>query len=116
MAATLATDSDRNHTSQKSINLIILILGQRVICRINFVVRSLVFLGVAFTVASSVYVGIQISNKSEKQFLKINANSERSLKFQKELRSRISGYHDIHKQLINRLSPQKLITYLWCKK
>ncbi|GFX62706.1 uncharacterized protein TNCV_4868661 [Trichonephila clavipes] len=33
------------------------IVGQHVIYKINFVVLSLVFLGVAFTVASSVYIG-----------------------------------------------------------
>ncbi|GFW43283.1 uncharacterized protein TNCV_1350461 [Trichonephila clavipes] len=53
---------------------------------------------------------IQLSNKSEKHFLKIDTNSERSLKFHKELQS-ISSYCDINKQLINRPSLQKLITY-----
>ncbi|GFW63216.1 uncharacterized protein TNCV_581561 [Trichonephila clavipes] len=38
-------------------------------------------------------------------------NSEKSLKFQKELRSCISGYRDVHKQLTNRPSSQKHITY-----
>ncbi|CAK9810845.1 Tigger transposable element-derived protein 1 [Anthophora quadrimaculata] len=51
-----------------------------------------------------------LSNELEKHFLKIHTNSERSLKFQKELRSCIFGYRDVYKQLIKRLSSQKLIT------
>ncbi|GFW22395.1 uncharacterized protein TNCV_1431471 [Trichonephila clavipes] len=43
------------YTSQKSIKFNHLILGQHVIYKINFAVLSLVFLCVAFTVASSVY-------------------------------------------------------------
>ncbi|GFW92035.1 uncharacterized protein TNCV_2153141 [Trichonephila clavipes] len=46
-----------------------------------------------------IYVGIQVSNKLEKHFLKIDTNSEKSMKFQKELRSCISGYRNIYKQL-----------------
>ncbi|GFT17363.1 uncharacterized protein TNCV_4806431 [Trichonephila clavipes] len=57
----------------------------------------------------TIYAGIQLSNKSEKHFLKIDTNSKRSLKFQKE--SCISGYRDVQKQLTNRSSPQKLTTY-----
>ncbi|GFX78674.1 uncharacterized protein TNCV_31141 [Trichonephila clavipes] len=57
----------------------------------------------------TVYVGAPLSNKSEKHFLKIDNNSKRSMKFQKELRSCISGYRDVHKQLTNRLSSQKFI-------
>ncbi|GFU74170.1 transposable element Tcb1 transposase [Trichonephila clavipes] len=53
-AVTLATDSGRNHSSQKSINLK-MILGQDVTYKRNFVGLSLVFIGVAFTVASSIY-------------------------------------------------------------
>ncbi|GFX91689.1 uncharacterized protein TNCV_3682751 [Trichonephila clavipes] len=45
----------------------------------------------------TMYAEIQLSNKSEKHFLKIDTNSERSLKFQQELRSCISGYRDVHK-------------------
>ncbi|GFV38627.1 uncharacterized protein TNCV_1803731 [Trichonephila clavipes] len=41
-----------------------------------------------------IYFGIQIFNKSQKQFLKIDTNSERSLKFQKEFRSCITGYRE----------------------
>ncbi|GFW85490.1 uncharacterized protein TNCV_145351 [Trichonephila clavipes] len=52
-----------------------------------------------------------ISNKLGKHFRKKDTNSERNLKFQKELRSRISGYGDVHKQLTNRPSSQTLITY-----
>ncbi|GFU03165.1 hypothetical protein TNCV_2720711 [Trichonephila clavipes] len=33
-----------------------------------------------------------------KAFIKIDTNSERSLKFQNEFRSCISGYHDVYKQ------------------
>ncbi|GFY09647.1 uncharacterized protein TNCV_381421 [Trichonephila clavipes] len=44
-----------------------------------------------------IYAGIQLSNKLEKHSLKIDTNSERSMKFQKQLRSCISGYHDIFK-------------------
>ena len=58
----------------------------------------------------TIYAGIQLSNKLEKHFLKIDTNSERSLKFQNELRSCISGYRDVYKQLIKRPSSQKLIT------
>ncbi|GFU24428.1 uncharacterized protein TNCV_2263981 [Trichonephila clavipes] len=47
------------------------------------------------------YAGIQLSYKSEKYFLKVDTNSEKSLKFQKELRSCISGYHEVYKQLTN---------------
>ncbi|GFU00688.1 uncharacterized protein TNCV_4818521 [Trichonephila clavipes] len=61
--------------------------------------------------ADTIYAGIQLSEKSEKHFLKIDTNSERSLKFQKKLRSCISGYRDVHKQLTNRPSSQKLISY-----
>ncbi|GFT70910.1 hypothetical protein TNCV_2792361 [Trichonephila clavipes] len=53
MEATLATDSGRNHISEVY-KFDHLILGQHAIYKINFVVLSLVFLGVAFTVASSV--------------------------------------------------------------
>lgn len=60
--------------------------------------------------ADKIYAGIQLSNKLEKHFLKIDTNAERSLKFQKELRSCISGYRDVYKQLTNRPSSQKLIT------
>ncbi|GFX74092.1 uncharacterized protein TNCV_490561 [Trichonephila clavipes] len=55
---------------------------------------------------------IQVSNKLEKQFLKIDTNSERRMQFQKELRSCISGYRDVYKQLTNRPSSERLITYL----
>ncbi|XP_033331346.2 tigger transposable element-derived protein 1 [Megalopta genalis] len=57
-----------------------------------------------------IYAGIQLCSKLENHFLKIDNNSERSLKFQKELRSCISGYCDVYKQLIKPLSSQKLIT------
>ncbi|GFX22626.1 uncharacterized protein TNCV_2993611 [Trichonephila clavipes] len=56
--------------------------------------------------------GIQLSNESEKHFVKIDTYSERSLKFQKELRSCISGYRDVH----NRPSSQKFITYFMVQK
>ncbi|GFW85135.1 uncharacterized protein TNCV_3248751 [Trichonephila clavipes] len=46
----------------------------------------------------------------------LNSNSKRSVKFQKELRSCISGYRDIYKQLTNRPSSQKLISYLMVPK
>ncbi|GFW30717.1 uncharacterized protein TNCV_4088371 [Trichonephila clavipes] len=42
--------------------------------------------------ANTMYAGIQLSNKSEKHFLKIDTNSERSLKFEKWLRSCTSVY------------------------
>ncbi|GFT92772.1 uncharacterized protein TNCV_739591 [Trichonephila clavipes] len=61
--------------------------------------------------ADTIYAGIQLSNKLEKHFLKIDTNSERSLKFQKVLRSCISGYHAIHKLLTTRPSSQTLISY-----
>lgn len=52
----------------------------------------------------------EISTKLETHFLKIDTNVERSLKFQKELRSCMSRYRDVYKQLTNRPSSQKLIT------
>ncbi|GFU77560.1 uncharacterized protein TNCV_3499331 [Trichonephila clavipes] len=48
-----------------------------------------------------IHAGVQLSNKSEKHFLKTDTYSERSLKFQTELRSCVSGYCDIYKQLTN---------------
>ncbi|XP_066261172.1 tigger transposable element-derived protein 1-like [Euwallacea similis] len=60
--------------------------------------------------ADKIYAGIQLCNKLEKHFLKIDNNSERSLKFQKELRLCISGYRDVYKQLSKRSLSQKLIT------
>ncbi|GFW07919.1 uncharacterized protein TNCV_3920521 [Trichonephila clavipes] len=41
--------------------------------------------------AYKIYAGIQLSNKLGKHFLKMDTNYERSMKFQKELRSCISG-------------------------
>ncbi|GFT12696.1 uncharacterized protein TNCV_5094611 [Trichonephila clavipes] len=61
--------------------------------------------------ADAIFAGIQLSNNSEKHFLKIDTNSEKSLKFQKELRRCISGYREVHKQLTNQPSSQKFITY-----
>ncbi|GFW61458.1 uncharacterized protein TNCV_347061 [Trichonephila clavipes] len=52
-----------------------------------------------------------IPSNRKKHFLKIDTDSERSLKFQKELRSCRSGYRDVHEQLTNQPSSQKLITY-----
>ncbi|GFU31205.1 uncharacterized protein TNCV_1742021 [Trichonephila clavipes] len=46
--------------------------------------------------ADKIYAEIQLSNKLGKHFLKIDTNSERSMKFQEELRSRISDYRDIY--------------------
>ncbi|GFU51203.1 uncharacterized protein TNCV_966911 [Trichonephila clavipes] len=63
-----------------------------------------------------IYAGIQVSRKLEKHFLKIDTNSERSMKFQKELRSRISGYRDIYNQLTNRPSRKNIALTLWCLK
>ncbi|GFT68888.1 uncharacterized protein TNCV_1804221 [Trichonephila clavipes] len=65
--------------------------------------------------ADKINAGIQLSNKAEKHFLKIDTNSERSLKFQIELRSCVSGYRDVHKQLTNQPSSQKFIS-LWDQK
>ncbi|GFT46494.1 uncharacterized protein TNCV_3183781 [Trichonephila clavipes] len=59
----------------------------------------------------TIYTGIQHSKKFQNHVVKRDTNSERSLKFQKGLRSCISVYRDIHKQLTNRLSSQKLISY-----
>ncbi|XP_023289525.1 tigger transposable element-derived protein 1-like, partial [Orussus abietinus] len=61
-------------------------------------------------IADKIYAGIQISKKLETHFRKIDNNAERSLKFQKELRSCMSRYRDDYKQLTNRPSSQKLIT------
>ncbi|GFY13532.1 uncharacterized protein LOC103569155 [Trichonephila clavipes] len=54
MAATLATDSCMNHHFTEVYKFNHLILDQHDIYKINFVVLSLGFLGVAFTVSSSV--------------------------------------------------------------
>ncbi|GFU13948.1 uncharacterized protein TNCV_941121 [Trichonephila clavipes] len=61
--------------------------------------------------ANKIFAGIHLSNKLEKYFLEIDTNSERSLKFQKELRSCISSYRDVYIQHTNRPSPQKHFTY-----
>ncbi|GFW11375.1 uncharacterized protein TNCV_3808951 [Trichonephila clavipes] len=47
----------------------------------------------------SIYAEIQLSDQSEKYFLKIDTNSKRNLKFQKELRSCIPRYRAVPKQL-----------------
>ncbi|PRD22523.1 UNVERIFIED_CONTAM: hypothetical protein NCL1_48891 [Trichonephila clavipes] len=60
--------------------------------------------------ADKIYSGIQLSNQLEKHFLKIDTNSQRNMKFQKALRSCISVYRNIYKQLPNIPSSQKLIT------
>ncbi|XP_050465078.1 tigger transposable element-derived protein 1-like, partial [Cataglyphis hispanica] len=60
--------------------------------------------------ADKIYAGIQISKKLETHFLKIDTNAERRLKFQKELRSCMSHYRDVYKQLTSQPSSQKLIT------
>ncbi|GFX87289.1 uncharacterized protein TNCV_3820191 [Trichonephila clavipes] len=61
--------------------------------------------------SDKIYAGIQISKKSEKHFPEIDTNSERNLGFRKQLLLCISGYRYVHKQLTNRPSSQKLITY-----
>ncbi|GFU62662.1 uncharacterized protein TNCV_3442641 [Trichonephila clavipes] len=66
--------------------------------------------------AGTIYAGIQLSNKSEKHIFEIDTNPERSLTFQKELRSCISGYREVHNQLTNQLSSQKLISYFMVPK
>ncbi|GFV71691.1 uncharacterized protein TNCV_3534791 [Trichonephila clavipes] len=66
--------------------------------------------------ADKIYAETQLSNKSEKHFLKIDTNAERSLKFQIKLRSCIYGYRDIYKQLTTRPSLQKLICYFMLPK
>ncbi|KAI4482021.1 hypothetical protein M0804_009040 [Polistes exclamans] len=60
--------------------------------------------------ADKIYEGIQISKKLETYFFKIDTNAERCLIFQKELRSCMSHYRDVYKQLTSRPSSQKLIT------
>ncbi|GFS54916.1 uncharacterized protein TNCV_3576301 [Trichonephila clavipes] len=54
--------------------------------------------------ADKIYSDIQIFNKPEKTFSKIDSNSETSLKFQKEPLSCLSAYCDFYKQLMNRPS------------
>ncbi|GFV35009.1 uncharacterized protein TNCV_3025991 [Trichonephila clavipes] len=49
--------------------------------------------------ADKIYAGIQLSNKLEKHFLKMDTNSERCLKFQKELL--VSSSDDSDFQLIH---------------
>ncbi|GFX42341.1 uncharacterized protein TNCV_110611 [Trichonephila clavipes] len=63
-----------------------------------------------FLRADKINAGIQLSSKLEKYFLKIGINSERSMKFQKELQSCVSGYRDIYKQLTNQPLSQELIS------
>ncbi|XP_053980753.1 tigger transposable element-derived protein 1-like [Hylaeus volcanicus] len=60
--------------------------------------------------ADKIYAGFQISKKLETHFLKKDTNAERRLEFQKELRSCMSQYRDVYKQLTSRPSSQKLIT------
>ncbi|XP_017756502.1 PREDICTED: tigger transposable element-derived protein 1-like [Eufriesea mexicana] len=60
--------------------------------------------------ADRIYAGIQLRSKLEEHFVKIGTNSGRSLKFQKELRSCISYYRDVYKQLTKRSSSLELIT------
>ncbi|GFS96342.1 hypothetical protein TNCV_16881 [Trichonephila clavipes] len=50
-----------------------------------------------------------------KAFLKIDTDSERRMEFQKELRSCMSGYRDIYKQLTTDLRRKNLSLTLWCK-
>ncbi|GFW50555.1 uncharacterized protein TNCV_2888581 [Trichonephila clavipes] len=52
----------------------------------------------------------------QQHFLKIYNNSEKNLKFQKELRSCVSGYRDVHKQLTDQPLSQKLITFFMVPK
>ncbi|XP_069964571.1 tigger transposable element-derived protein 1-like [Bactrocera oleae] len=68
-----------------------------------------------YITADKIYAGIQLCSKLEKHFLKIDNNSQRSLKFQKEIRLCISGYRDVYQQLTKRPSSQKLITYMLTK-
>ncbi|GFU05563.1 uncharacterized protein TNCV_3291801 [Trichonephila clavipes] len=62
------------------------------------------------TIANEIYAGIRLSNKLEKHFLKIDPDSKRSLKLQKDLRSSISDYREVYRQLTNQPLSQKLIT------
>ncbi|GFW12486.1 uncharacterized protein TNCV_817391 [Trichonephila clavipes] len=67
--------------------------------------------------ADKIYIlGSSFPTNRKNIFLKQVPNSERSLKFQKELRSCISGYHDVYQQLTNRPSSQKIITYFMVPK
>lgn len=54
--------------------------------------------------------GSRFRKKLETHFFQIDTNAERRLKFQKELRSCMSHYRDVYKQLTSRPSSQKLIT------
>ncbi|GFT40684.1 uncharacterized protein TNCV_442521 [Trichonephila clavipes] len=65
---------------------------------------------------NKIYARLQLSNKLEKHFCKIDTNSERSTKFQNKLQSCISGYRDIYKQRTNQPSSQKLISYFMVPK
>ncbi|GFX18627.1 uncharacterized protein TNCV_3310881 [Trichonephila clavipes] len=55
-----------------------------------------------------IYAGIQLFNKLEKYFLKIDSHSERSMRFQEEFQPFISDCRDIYKQVTILLSSQKL--------
>ncbi|GFX84309.1 uncharacterized protein TNCV_3976541 [Trichonephila clavipes] len=61
--------------------------------------------------ADKIYSGIWLSNKSKKNFPKTDINSERSLKFRKELRHAYLVITTFHKELTKRPSSQKLLTY-----
>ena len=60
--------------------------------------------------ADKIYAGLQLCHKLECHFLAIDANSERTSKFQKELQSCISGYRDIYKRQVKQQSSEKVIT------
>ncbi|GFW17532.1 uncharacterized protein TNCV_2650901 [Trichonephila clavipes] len=62
--------------------------------------------------SDKMHAKIQLSIKLEKHFLKLDITSQKSMTFQKELRSCASGYRDICKQLANRLSSQKPFSYI----
>ncbi|GFV84807.1 hypothetical protein TNCV_4297891 [Trichonephila clavipes] len=54
--------------------------------------------------------------QTEKHFLKLDTNSERSVKLQKQLRSDIFRYYDVYQHLTNQPSSQSLITYFMVSK
>lgn len=66
---------------------------------------------VPFT-AKIIREGLQLCNKLENFFILHDTNSERAFKFQRELNNCVSGYKELHKQLVteSRKSKQTLIT------
>lgn len=62
--------------------------------------------------ANIILEGLQLCRKLENHFIINDTNSERAFRFQRELKKSISGYEELHKELVDdiRKSEQTLIT------